>query len=381
MQKWLARITGVAIVYTYLWIFLNYAQIQRDFPVYWSAAKAWLTGLSPYHLDNLSSVLQQKLTLPYTYTPLSLLIFSPLALLNYSVAFGVFFAIKWLFTILLFAIWLKYWIKENRTAFVFFALAAYNRAIWGDLVAGNVVMIEQVLLWTAFSFLLFGRYSFYSVSVLGASLFKVVPAIWAAPLFFLRSGKGVVYGATIIITAIAVQAGSFWMSGFSVQDWLGSILWDHGGGRGNPCVAAFFKDLNTLYGFSYPRQAYLAVAALISSITTFCWIRCFQAENKESLKRLLLFSCLSLSFVLSEFKGYSYILLIPSTWYVWTMLLKRNPWHLTVAFLIFETAIDLTYAPPFGLLWNYSPMFIAGYMAFHFCRHLWDQKLPNVSKT
>lgn len=344
--------------YTYLWIFLNYNQVQRDFPVYWTAAKAWQSGLNPYQLDNLSAVWQQTMNLPYTYTPLPLLLFLPLALLSYAQAFAAFFALKWLFFFILIAIWLKYWIKTDRVLFVIFALAAYNRAIWGDLVAGNVVLIEQALLWGAFTILPTGRYLSYGVAVTAAAVFKLVPAVWAGPLFLLRSWRAAFTGLFIIGATLLLHGLAFHWTGFTLQDWFGSILWEHGGGRGNPCVQAFFKDLQHMYGFPFAKPAYLAIAASVVGITLWTWLR-FPPKQQEQLRQLLLFSCLSLSFVLGEFKGYSYILLIIPTWVAWTQIAKKNPLWLTIAFLILETAVELSAYPPFGLLWNYSPLFIA----------------------
>ena len=143
-----------------------------------------------------------------------------------------------------------------------------------------------------------------------------------------------------------------------MQDWLGSILWEHGGGRGNPCVQALFKDLQHMYGFPFAKPAYLVIAASVVGVTLWTWLR-FPPKQQEQLRQLLLFSCLSLSFVLGEFKGYSYILLIIPTWVAWTQIAGKNPLWLTIAFLILETAVELGAYPPFGLLWNYSPLFIA----------------------
>ena len=374
-RKWLWWLTGLAIFYTYLWIFLNYGKTQRDFPVYWAGAKAFIAGLNPYILDNLSAMLGRTLDLPFTYTPVALYIFFPLAALSYPQAFAAYFAVKWIFAIALFYVWLKYWVLDDRIYFVLFALAAYNRAIWGDLVAGNVVLIEQVLIWTAFTVLHRNRFALYGVAIVGAALFKMVPAAWAGPLFLMRSRKAALSGSLIIVATVALHGFSFTWSGLTVQQWLGSILWNHGGGRGNPCVHAFFKDLHQMYGLPFPKELYQGVAVLVVAVSLWCWLRRFEKRNPDHLKMLLLFSCLSLSFILGEFKGYSYILLIVPTWVAWTKILGRSPLGITIAFLVLETSIKMDAFPPFGLLWNYSPMFIAMAMWAVYLRSFFTSKL------
>jgi len=71
----------------------------------------------------------------------------------YKSAFHIFLIAKCILLTGLIYFWKREFIKTNAYAlFGLFCLFAFNSAVYRDLIAGNINLVEQVLLWLAFFF-------------------------------------------------------------------------------------------------------------------------------------------------------------------------------------------------------------------------------------
>lgn len=145
-----------------------------DFRLYYFAARASAEGLDPYQSTQISTVADQRVTLPYCYPAPTLYIWRPFNALSYPIAAGVYLAISIVIAIGLMAFWARTFVIENTDwTFIPFCLLAYNCAIITGVSTGNAILIEQALLWTAFFCFLRDRLALFAVLVLMAATLKV----------------------------------------------------------------------------------------------------------------------------------------------------------------------------------------------------------------
>ena len=356
-------LVGLVILYTHLWIFFNFTKIQGDFVPYWTAIKAFLNGMSPYSLDNLSSMRGEEVNLPYIYTPLPLLFFYPFSFLPYSTALLAFFLTKSVAAIQLFRQWFSHWVVQDRLYFFLFALAAFNSTICSDVVQGNIVLFEQVMIWAGFWCFVKQRWAMFSLCIAVASLFKLAPLALLGLLIFSMQLRAVFWGLAAGVTTLALNWYSFVLSGLPYQDWLAFFSLAPssgviGVGRSNPSLQTFLSDLHVHFSLPYAKWFFFLLVALIGLVTLRALLR-QRGAWEERARHIVCLSCFAFSFALPVFRGYNYILLIIPAWVVWTEVLKKNPLWLTIAFLVLETYIPMTAWNSMGLFWSHSSLLIA----------------------
>ena len=131
----------------------------------------------------------------FFYFPLSLHLFAPLTRLWFrDNADLIFLCIQCCLLVYLLFIWHIIFLgKFADPWFCFFCLLAYNSTVYLDLLAGNVSIIEQASLWTAFYFFTKQRFVLFSFFLLLAAIFKLVPLFFG--LLVLSYGKDQRYRA------------------------------------------------------------------------------------------------------------------------------------------------------------------------------------------
>jgi len=147
-----------------------------DFQTFYYAATAAARGLDPYRLDALSAAAGREVTLPFLYPPATLALFVPFTLLPIKTAAWVWLGIKLGLVAVLVAVWRRVFLREvSILALIAAGFFGFNAAILLDLTTGNVSVLEQLLLWLAFSHYVQDRRWPFALLVVIASVFKLFP--------------------------------------------------------------------------------------------------------------------------------------------------------------------------------------------------------------
>ena len=177
-------------------------QYQWDFRTHRKAAEIFASGSDPYDPNVLLN--QKDASFLYTYPPVTLIFYWLFTLTTYETAFHIFLLVKCILLIGLIVFWKRAFLQqEGDSLFYLFCLLAFNCAVFRDLIAGNINLVEQILLWTAFFFYLKKRLALFCVFVLLAASFKMTPIFFLVLLLLCDHEKKYAYfvGAGLIFLA------------------------------------------------------------------------------------------------------------------------------------------------------------------------------------
>ncbi|HRZ87338.1 MAG TPA: glycosyltransferase family 87 protein, partial [bacterium] len=239
-------------------------------------------------------------------------------LFSYTTAFSVFLACKLGAVAALLWLWRTRFLDEGRSGLFFlFCLFAFNGALFIDLYNGNIAVFEQLLLWTAFGFLLNGRSALFCVFVLIAASCKITPLFFLALLLFAGDPKGKIYLAVSLglfagfhlstFLAMRVEPAGFLQNAFFAMGSAGE------GGVINPSILSLVRELLRMFSCGYPFAQALLFAAAVSAvlwISCRAFARCAFAGRDDRLRFAVLFACVVYALVVPRMKDYSYVILI-----------------------------------------------------------------------
>lgn len=311
----------------------NSEKWQWDFRTYYYAAKLHGTGANPYDTAVVRNLADQPMH-PYLYPPLALRLFQPLSHWSFKTASYVWLGFKFLFLVPLIWIWRKYFVAGPiRWPFYLLAILAFGSPLYLDLKAGNVAMIEQLLLWLGFVFLLKDKPLWFCVLVVMASLFKGLILVFLLLLLVFKIprrwwymvGSGVAFG---IVQLIDYLAHPDLYSTFLQQ----SLTWDERGANFNPSTYAMAKDIVqplSEKGFSEATVAAWALVfygVVIVTVLALTWRHVrpklaggtnnSSADQTAQMTVVILLFCLLFALLMPRFKVYSFMMVLPSVYYV-----------------------------------------------------------------
>jgi hypothetical protein len=197
-----------------------------DFETYYYAASAWRAGLDPYALDSLRAIGGAPVSLPFLYPPIALLAFVPLTYVPFATAASLWLGLKCLLLPVLLWIWWRDFLRPIAPdLLIAVAVLGFNLALLWDLRSGNAALLEETILWIAFSAYVRGRRSTFTCLVVVASIFKLYPILFlglALVPLGARRGRGrlVGVGLTVFLALLAlpIRGQVHWLGG------LGSSL-------------------------------------------------------------------------------------------------------------------------------------------------------------
>jgi hypothetical protein len=241
-----------------------------------------------------------------------------------------------------------------------------------DLVAGNISILHQFILWLAFFFLMKRRLFLYCLLIIILACFKIVPIIFLLLLWFLKEKKKSIYFFGSAIFFVAIQAISYFTSLFYKDFIIFLCSLGKVGERGfkNPSTCAFLKDVLKFIGdktgivLSQPLQiaTFVVVITGVILLTLRAIIVLKPAESEEKQRILIFLFCLVYALILPRFKDYSYILLLAPTYFA-IKKFSENKSHIFLFIIIILSAPQIVNLPGFnviyGYLWNYYPLVIA----------------------
>jgi hypothetical protein len=345
-------------------------QYQWDFQTHRKAAEIFAFGSDPYDPNVLLN--QKDASFLYTYPPVTLCFYWLFTLTAYKTAFHIFLFVKCVLLIGLIIFWKKAFLRqEGDSLFYLFSLLAFNSAVFADLIAGNINLIEQIMLWVAFFFYLKRRLVLFCVFVLLAASFKMTPIFFLVLLLLCDHGKKYVYlvGAGLIFLAyLLIQYLIFpdMFVGF-IRNAL-TVVGERGvvGPSTQKFINELFRIITQMFGAVSPTLITMVVIGLaviivfLSSRSCLLLKRSF-TDHEDSQKIILFLVCLVYALIHPRFKDYAYMLLIVPSYYIMKNIRFTKAFPFIFIFAILASphlmlpGIDVLSS----VLWQYFPLMIA----------------------
>ena len=339
---WLLAIVAIATIATITTIAIKPDHYyQWDFRVYYHAAKLDAQGLDPYDTDLLQKTADLEHHHPFAYPPSVLLLFRPLTAFSYGTAYLIWLGIKVLALLWLLYIWHKYLFADAPPPhWYLFLLVSFGGAVCLDMIAGNVSVIEQALLWSGFAALLRKKVWLFCLMVLAAAIFKwtmILLLLVLIPLGIEHRYRYLLISAIAMVCMIAVSALPD-LERFS--HFLSTVLGvDERGDKFNPSLLSLIRDLtDKLRVFSVPGYTINLLSFAVWGV--FGWwlisrtLKWFAAAKDEPLRSIetIYMTTLVYALVMPRFKLYSFILILPALYHAIRRYVR--PSHFVLLFLL-----------------------------------------------
>lgn len=333
---------------------------QWDFKLTYYASQASAAGLNPYDVQRLTNFSGGRSTMNYSQSPVSLILLRPFASLPYEQAAALFLALKGICLVCLIVVWSRVFLGRGDGLAYLFVAFAFHQALVLDLRAGNIVVFEQLLLWSAFSCYLRQRLRAFCLLVVAASLSKVTPIVFLLLVLWSNDRRRFQYLASATALFAALLALSFVVTSSSVAAFVlnAGALADRG--WVHPSTLSLIRDICGQLGLAnadaVARVAFLAVAGLVLWITLPVAVRMYGGPSRADRALHVCLACLTYALVVPRFKDYSFALLVVPA-YIVTMGVRSLVWRLVVALLVCLPAIDIPVAPGPEIVLAYLRLF------------------------
>jgi hypothetical protein len=345
------------------------ASLQWDFTIYYYAAEAHSQDLDPYQLENLSELSGQDLWLPFVYPPSTLWFFGIFNHFSFSTAYHIWLLGKVLLLVILIFIWSKYFL-DNRfpVLLILFVLLAYDSAVYWDIKSGNISMLEQFFIWTAFAFYIKKKPILFAALIILIAIFKFTPVFFLLLLLFSGSEKKWRNFACALGTFLTVIFISYLSQPELYKAYIDNALAiDERASDFNYGVLAFMQDifstvgggeLSSLRGI-IPFSAYLitALAICLVSMRSLNW-RLSDSRFWDNRLTVLL-SCAIYVLILPRFKCYSFIILIPPSYYIMKHYVSTKAFPFILLLLLIPVSTPLPEGRVIDMFFRYYPLYMS----------------------
>ncbi|UCD77550.1 MAG: DUF2029 domain-containing protein [Desulfobacterales bacterium] len=365
-------LTGLLLLYFISLLFhisANFEQYQWDFRTHRQAGEIFISGGDPYDADTLFS--EARTYLLYTYPPVTLLFYGLFALTEYKTAFHLFLFFKFILLLALVYFWQREFLhRKTDVMFYVFCLLAFNSAVYRDIIAGNINLVEQVMLWLAFFFYLRHRLLLFCVFILIAASFKMLPAFFLVMLLISGNekkyryffGSCVSFLAYLLIQYIVVpdMFTEFVINASQVVRERGEVA---------PSTYSFIRDVFRLlagnFGLNAPKSIQVfavviaAAAVIFFSGKAFVRLRSVEPEAKEKIALFLV--CLVYGLIHPRFKDYAYMLLLVPTYHIIVNArhAKAMPFILILCLITSPEFVLPGTVSFFQVFWKFYPLMVA----------------------
>jgi Glycosyltransferase family 87 len=373
MAKKIAGIVVIALLLAYgltllLHISAHQDQYLWDFRTHREAGKILASGSNPYDAGNLFPKARTRFL--YTYPPVTLFFYRLFAIPAYKTAFQIFLISKFLLLIGLIYFWQREFLKKDGgPLFYVFCLLAFNSAIFLDMIAGNINLVQQALLWLGFSFYIKGKLKLFCLFTLIAAGFKLTP-IFFLVLLLLSDDKrrfkyffsaGAVFLAYLLIQYLLVPE---LFTGFIKNALV--VLGEKGGvvPSTNKLIAALAESLAKISGMRIPHffeaGMYIILAA---AVVFFSYQACLRLkrpaiENRAMMEVFMV--GLVYALIHPRFKDYGYILLlVPSYYIIKNIRCTKIAPFLFALFILSDRLMLPIAASIYDIIRAYYPLFVA----------------------
>jgi hypothetical protein len=370
------KIVGIAVTILLLAYFVTLIlhvsahddQYLWDFRTHREAGKILAAGSNPYDADTLFPKARTRFL--YTYPPLTLFFYRLFALPDYKTAFHIFLIAKFLLLVGLVYFWQKEFLNDDgNVLFYVFCLLAFNSTVFLDMIAGNINLVQQAMLWLGFSFYIKGRYTLFCLFTLIAASFKMTPIFFIILMllpddknkykyFF---GAGAVFLSYLLIQYLIVPD---LFTGFIKNALI--VVGEPGGvvPSTNKLIAGIFEIVSKITGMTVPHAFQSAIFIIIAAaVVFFSYKACLglkqaQPDNRAMLEVFVV--CLVYALIHPRFKDYGYILLIVPSFYVIKNIhySKITPF-LFILFIMSNRMMLPIVSSIYEIVWAFFPLMVA----------------------
>jgi hypothetical protein len=377
-------ILGIAILSWAWFIFRvggNIDNYMWDFQEYYYAARANAEGLDYFRVPDPNSCFGRWSNDPilhYPYFPPSVFVFEPFTNLPPRAAKYLFLAIKAFVLIYLFCLW-QFVFLENPSDpfFAIFCLVAFNLSLFLDIRAGNINMVEQGLIWSAFFFFVRGKLIVFCFLIAAAAMFKLTPLLFLGLLVLsnIRFQRRSVLVLILAVATVTIPFAIWLLDPEMLHRFLSTALYLASGNecklKYNPTLLSLIKYLATKYsaftGTPLPLTVqvcpYIAAVMIIVSLS---WksIRNLNMLKMEERKTAVYLACLVYALVLPRFQDYQWIILLVPTYALMLKLGSFRAYPVCFGFLVFlilfNPDVTILRADVFReVLFNYQQLAVA----------------------
>lgn len=345
----LLLLSGLMLTY-YIVKVVNNPGFQWDLRIYHSASKVYLEGENYYDFELLR---EEGSDLPFLYSPygarlllfLGLLPFHKVALLWVGLKVGILIGLFWVWK----KIFYDYFDERNSRIlfclFLFWSLRAFNRTIYLDLKAGNISIIEEILIWSGILFLLYrGRYLLFGFCLLVASFFKLLPIVLSGLVLAVGRGKmkdrikqlGIMSLAYLFVWGVGIL-----IMPFEFREWfnISRLVTSMPGEKGiiNPAIFPFIREIIGNGEKVYELIIYFLWILLVILVSYFVSKHIIKRDfsSLEKEKYLLFLWCLVYSIIMPRFKDYTYIFLLPIFYFFFLDVIRKSKRWVLKAIVVF----------------------------------------------
>jgi len=370
------KIIGIAVTILLLAYFITLIlhvsahddQYLWDFRTHREAGKILAAGSNPYDAATLFPKARTRFL--YTYPPATLFFYRLFALPDYQTAFHIFLIAKFIILVGLVYFWHREFLKEDGgMLFYVFCLLAFNSTVFLDMIAGNINLVQQALLWLGFSFYIKGRYALFCLLTLIAASFKMTPIFFLILMllpddrnkykyFF---GAGALFLSYLLIQYLMVPDLfiGFIKNALEVVGEPGGVV-----PSTNKLIAGIFEIVAKITGLTLPPSWQPAIfIATAAAVVFFSYKACrrlkqAQLDNRAMLEVFVV--CLVYALIHPRFKDYGYILLIVPSFYVIKNIhyAKITPF-LFILFIMSNRMMLPIVSSIYDVVWAFFPLMVA----------------------
>jgi hypothetical protein len=373
MARKIVGIAAILLLIAYLitlilHISAHHDQYLWDFRAHREAGQVFAAGFNPYDPDVLLS--NDRVDFLYTYPPVTLLFYRLLAIPEYETAFNIFLISKVVLLIGLAYFWKRVFFKaDSHLLFYFFCLLAFNSAIFLDMIAGNINLVQQAMLWIAFSFYIKDRSKLFCLFILLAASFKMTPIFFLIMLLLSdhkNKYKYFLVAGSVFFSYLFLQ---YVFAPDLFEDFLKNALVVVGEKGGvvpstNKLIGSLFESVTKITGLTVSNTfesitfAGIAAAVVFLSYKACMRLKHNDIENKAMLKVFIV--CLVYALINPRFKDYGYILLlVPSYYLIKNIRFTNLAPFLFILFVMSNRMMLPLAASIYDIIWDYYPLMVA----------------------
>jgi len=295
------------------------ARFQCDFFCYYQSIRAFFdAGISPYDTTAVSGYCRHRV-LPFVYPPVTIPFFRVFTLFRYEAAIHLFSTFKLAVLYgLIYLWWSEFLDKPKDTIFPLLCLFAFRNPIFIDLRVGNISILEQMLIWSAFLFYLRRQFLIFCVLIILSACFKVQPILFLFLLLLADERRKYRYLAGAFIAFGTINLAQYFFSPALFYGFIHNALRLEELGMVNPSQLALIKEIalktNNPTALDLHFFAYLLTASWLFFVARDAFFK-FRTRKLPDAKIIVFFACLLYSVITPRFCDYSHILLIPPVYF------------------------------------------------------------------
>ncbi len=344
------RAVALALIALYVLTFaLKNVALQWDFKSYMLAARAAFAGLDPYQIDSLSAIAQKPVSIPFLYPPIALAPFVTMVPLSPEIAAMAWIALKCWILLALIVAWKRGIVPEAGVlAMAIVAVFGWNAAALADLRSGNVALIECGLLWAALFCFIAERRGAFAALVVGAAVFKVMPAAYLL-LLLVPTPRHRPEPARLLWAAAAcvVLIGAPLLIGPATR-WEGfglNIPWAYALGDSNPSAFALAVTVAGAFGVTGESMKPVAAGIWMAYVIVLIAVSVpylKDAWRAKDARRWVVIAVVLDLLIAPRPMSYGFVRLGPAPLFFGCALLPRPGWGVLVALIFAAQGLALS---------------------------------------